>query len=543
MENQIPNKVTPTSDPDKTKTPWAKPLIYLTSLSLVIYSINRFIDHLLHIYNIHFLQNLYFADIGNLTNTLGGLGEVITAVLGIEITAVAIIVQLAANKYSSKVMDLFINNKINFIIIAIFIATSLNTLLVVNTLREDQVAYWSITFIIAAIGLSLIVVIPHFNYVFNFLRPENFLSYIRQDSVKIFNDLADGKKRYSDDLKEAVHQNITFVGDIAMNSVYQGDRAVTLLCLTTLREITEEYLKRKKDIPGEWFELSGNESRDPDFSNYSAFVLKMIYERKIVLERKVFRLYELIFNNSRVSLRDVASGVLLNTELISMASIKYKDNGVLHTTFQYFNSFLRSAITGKDPRSAFNTLEHYRIVAEQLLDDNPKLVEDISFYFKYYGQEANKYQVFFILETAAYDLCRLNELAFEKKVPNINELLKMFLNLDQEMKEQGDREKGERSLIGVRIAQAQLAGFYLLNEAKEMAKEIYEDMKSEPMHRIEKIRGIIFGTKNEEFWEITPRGINFNYIPPERRAALVEFFTWFGDFDIQAESKKYSDEI
>jgi len=517
-------------------SPWIKPLLLIIGFSFTVYFINRWIDSLLVQANLESVFYFFFnKDVGTLTNTLGGLGELVTSILGIEITVVAIIVQLAANKYSSKIMDLFVTDKTNISVIGLFIITGVNTILVTNTIRSDFVTLYSVGFNLLLIIFSLVIVLPHFNYVFNFLRPNNFLSYVQIRSIKIIDAVISGKETDLIKAKDELTQNINFVGDIALNSVYQGDRAVTLLCINTLREIIEEYLGRKSQLPEAWFKLSGKEYFDPDFSSYSQYVMNQIEEQKVLIERKIFGLLELVFNNSRLTLRDVASGVLLNSELIAIKAIHIKDKGALTCAFQYFNSYLRISIREKDPRSAFNTLEHYRIVGEELLIENPIDVEKVAFYFRYYGQEANKNQVLFILETAAHDLCRLNEIAYDLKVPNYKTLLMQFLQLDEPIEESKGKglDTKEISLIGVRIAQVKLAGYYLLKGEKELARIIYQDMTVEPMSRIEKIKDIIFNTTNEEFWEITPRGINFYYVPPERREALREFFSWFEENKIK----------
>lgn len=505
------------------------PFLKLVLLSVLLFVFNRVIDVWVLSESRNVFHKIFSSDINVLSNTLSGLGEVVTAVLGIEITAIAIVVQLAANKYSSNIMELFIENKVNVMIIALFVVTGTNTVLVINTMTEQFVPLFSISVTIFLIAISVLIVIPHFSYVFNFLRPENFLNYVKENTIKIIDDIEKGHIKYNSSLKNKINYNINFIGDIALNSVHQGDRAVALLSISKLKEILTEYCKRKKNLPDEWFKLEGNEYLDPDFSNYSEFVMSRIESKQTILERKVFRLYEMIYNNAKISLRDVASGVLLNSELIAKEYAKHGDLKALNTIFQYFNSYLRFAITAKDPRSAFNAFEHYRMIGEMLLDCYPEEVEKISYYFKYYGQEANKYSVFFILETAAHDLCRLNELAFEKQVPNILNLLELFLNLDEPIDEAIDKAAlhKETSLIGVRLAQAKLAGFYLLKGNKNLARIIFDDMQVEPYKRIEKIKEIIFQTTDEEFWEITPRGVNFNYVSPELRNSLIEFFNWF----------------
>ncbi|MCK9210247.1 MAG: DUF2254 domain-containing protein [Ignavibacteriaceae bacterium] len=517
-------------------SPWIKPLSLIIGFSFAIYFINRWIDSLLIQANLESIFYIFFnKDVGTLTNTLGGLAELVTSILGIEITVVAIIVQLAANKYSSKIMDLFVTDKTNISVIGLFIITGVNTILVTNTLRSDFVTLYSVGFNLLLIIFSLVIVLPHFNYVFNFLRPDNFLSYVKNRSIKVIDTVISGKEKDLIKAKDELTQNINFIGDIALNSVYQGDRAVTLLCINTLRKIVEEYLDKKSRLPEAWFKLSGKEYFDPDFSSYSSYVMNQIEEQKVLIERKIFGLLELVFNNSRLTLRDVASGVLLNSELIAIKSMQVKDKGALTCAFQYFNSYLRISIREKDSRSAFNTFEHYRIVGEKLLIENPIDVEKVAFYFRYYGQEANKNQVLFILETAAHDLCRLNEIAFDLKVPNYKTLLMQFLQLDEPIEE--STEKGldtkEISLVGVRIAQVKLAGYYLLKGETELARIIYQDMTVEPISRIEKIKDIIFNTTDEEFWEITPRGVNFYYVQPERREALREFFYWFEENKIE----------
>jgi hypothetical protein len=505
-----------------------KPFLILILISFSIFGINRIIDILLIKYQIEFFANFFPKDLNILGNTIGSLADLVVGVLGIEITVIAIIVQLAATKYSSKIIELFIGHRINFVVISIFVVTAVNTVLVTNTMHETLITSYSLSFSILLIIIGLLIVIPHFSYVFNFLRPDTFLGYVRDKAIKIMDEAKNADAGKIDKLKEEINKQINFIGDVALNSTSQADRAVTLLCIGYLREIAVHYLNSKKQLPEKWFQLSGEEYFDPDFSSYSSFVMKRIEEDKVLLERKIFGLYELIFNNARLTLRDVASGVLLNSELIAIEAIEQKDKGALHCAFQFFNSYLRIAIRERDPRSAFNTLEHYRNIAKELLKAEPEEVEKVAFYFKYYGQEANKFQVLFIIETAAHDLCRINELAYEYKVENLRKLLDQFLTLDEPIEESQEKTSTkELSLIGVRIAQVKLAGFYLLNGEHELARIIYNDLKVEPKTRIQKIKEIIFNTKEEEFWEITPRGINFYFLTPERREALLEFFSWF----------------
>ena len=58
-------------------------------------------------------------------SNLGSFAEVITGVLGIAITVVTIIVELAATRYTPKISDLFIRNSVNIVILSFYIITCL----------------------------------------------------------------------------------------------------------------------------------------------------------------------------------------------------------------------------------------------------------------------------------------------------------------------------------------------------------------------------------------------------------------------------------
>jgi hypothetical protein len=42
------------------------------------------------------------------------------------------------------------------------------------------------------------------------------------------------------------------------------------------------------------------------------------------------------------------------------------------------------------------------------------------------------------------------------------------------------------------------------------------------------IRAELLGISAKEFWEVTDRGVNFDYLDEERKQTLVRFFGWFG---------------
>ena len=58
------------------------------------------------------------------TETLTSFAEVVVGLLAITITVVAIIVELAANRYTSRITDLFVRDPVNIIVMSGFVVTS-----------------------------------------------------------------------------------------------------------------------------------------------------------------------------------------------------------------------------------------------------------------------------------------------------------------------------------------------------------------------------------------------------------------------------------
>ena len=67
------------------------------------------------------LAQLVDFDPETMQNALGSLAQVIAAVLGIAITVVSIVVQLAANRYTSRVADMFFRDRINLGVMGFFV--------------------------------------------------------------------------------------------------------------------------------------------------------------------------------------------------------------------------------------------------------------------------------------------------------------------------------------------------------------------------------------------------------------------------------------
>jgi hypothetical protein len=125
----------------------------------------------------------------------------------------------------------------------------------------------------------------------------------------------------------------------------------------------------------------------------------------------------------------------------------------------------------------------------------------------------------------AYELSALGERAFERRARCHADLLGTFLEVDNET--HAETPADEKTLRGVRKAQGKLATFYLLRGATAEARVIQQDLAHERPARLASIRSELLDITAQDFWEITDRGVNFDYLDAPRKAKLDEFFGWF----------------
>ena len=108
---------------------WSVPVLAILGLATVIFvlafwlnvltgesdgktSIDNLVDALLH------------QDKEQARNTLGGLGEVMAAVLGLALTVSSIIVQLAATRFTPHITSLFFRARTNLLVLGFFVTAT-----------------------------------------------------------------------------------------------------------------------------------------------------------------------------------------------------------------------------------------------------------------------------------------------------------------------------------------------------------------------------------------------------------------------------------
>jgi hypothetical protein len=384
-------------------------------------------------------------------------------------------------------------------------------------LHAGFVPYWTTFVLLILTVVCFVLLLPYFSYVFRFLTPGNIIRIIRRNTNSAMQRVQDKQLKREDirRLQNEVANSMEQISDITLSAVSQMDRNVALMAVRSLKDVMVDHLLIKRKMPRRWF-VPVKEH----FPAISSDFIQELYRSKNWVEMKGFLDMELIFKMAIQDMPDAVSAIANSTKIVGLYAIKLKDNQVLQDVIQFFNTFLRHAVNARSPKAIYNLFYQYRLLAEEVLGVDRALAERIAFYFKYYGQTAQSYQIPLILITASFDLSQLLKRAYETQVPNIQTLMNTFLEVDDNPATQAN----EFDLRSVRKAQLNFASYLLSMGDDKLVLRIVEDLKVEPQSRMEAIRNEMMAVRDRKFWEVTDRGVDFFYMDDDQKHYLNEFY-------------------
>ena len=447
--------------------------------------------------------------------------EVVAAVLAIAITVVAIVVELAATRFSHLITRLFMREPVNFAVLGLFLITTIQcvwTSVTFTHAAEGALlphAGFLITFFLVTV--SLLALLPYIYFVFTFLSPISVIERILNNGVQAV-DMA--RTQRVEAAQRFTLAAIDELQDVSRGAVEQGDRSIAMTGVNALSALIYDYTERRPDLPENWFAVTDSVATDPDFIALTEDSVEVVEGEGLWLETKIFRQLNSLMSQCAGEARDVANLIGINTGQIAQ-DLGRDNRSLLLLCIRAFNSYLRTTINEHDPRTAYYIMDQYRDVAEDLLDRGEEgLVFEIAGYFREYGQFAHLSGISFLLDAAAYDVVQLIECAVERNSPLVDDLLNLLLDLDQEIKE----ESHEDSLLGIRRSQIQLATLFMQLGDEARVNRIVSDLKEERISRLQRLRVGLESEDRAQYWELTDRGGNFAYLAPERRKFLAPLF-------------------
>lgn len=456
-----------------------------------------------------------------LRNALDNLPELLAAVLGIALTVVAIVVQLASQRYSPKIVDLFMKDPVNIGVFSFMVASCILALAAPAFAHANPLplAATTATLLLAIANFGLLL--PYFAHVFDFLQPTNIINLIETDASRALQSALDATasqtlRPHQDNVVSAIER----IADNCVAAIGQHDRHIAIHSVRTLEHLAIHCLDLKTTLPPAWHRVP------PDhFFALSHEFYDEIVQQRVWVEAKALMEFEHILKRALGPMDELVTQLASSSRAIGLQAARKHDEEALALTIRFFNTYLRHALNARNVRASYNILYQYRLLAEDIMQPYPHLCERVVDHLVYYGRTANAMALPFVTVTVAHDVRILCDRAFSSHLMDVQPLLRLFLTLDQRSEE----KLQELALLGVRKAQSMLGAAFLAADAPHLADQIRNDMDGESRARLLAIRDALLSVQDRKFWEITDRGINFDYIEPELRPHILRFFQPFLD--------------
>ena len=456
--------------------------------------------------------------------------ELLAAVLAIAITVIAIVVELAANRYSHRITSLFVREPINIVVLSFFVVATVYSIWMAIALDSGAGDPHPVIGMFGSLlmaTLSVAVLLPYFAFVLSFLSPVSVIGKIQGTALKA---LASADKRSTPVAQKTFLSAVDDLQDIARRSSELSDRAVETVSIDSMLDLMIDYQRIKETFAPDlqdWFEISDVIIKDPDFVSINQASLDKIVREKIWVEVKILRQYLDLMSDSSSSSRDTTYLIAINTKRFALESLPHRPGlEAVALCMRCFNSYLRVTINKKDVRTGYYIMNQYRMLASELFRKNEKgAMKEIAFFLQFYGLLGFQQGIPFLLEVAAEDVADLTSECIGKDEQLLDDLLGLLLDFDQEIK----NDNQEESLLGVRRAQLKLAAGFMECGDEQRAARICEDLKTEAYTIKERLINLLQDENRKEYWEFTDRGVNFAFLPPELKRHLPALAAKFMD--------------
>jgi len=322
------------------------------------------------------------------------LAQVLSGVLGFTLSVVAIVVQLSADRFTPKVTELFLREKVNFYlffflilanVVSLWSSAALSLYVRVGGVEQQRLGL--------LIGLNLLlgtasflVLIPYFRFVFHFLQPASIIHRIEQQVRQaILGSLASRSRRSrqrcgalsrrlgstssSDRVSgtESLQRRFSWqqpsapepcvtahqrclsaldeIKSIATSALRQQEGSILLEALDSLKSLWVFYAAHKAQLPPAWFLLTPALWRDPDFASVDRGLLGRIEAEGSWLELKILRQYQALFAEGLNGMRQASTLVAIHSRELGIRALEAQQLTVAGWVIKFFNTYLRAVIS------------------------------------------------------------------------------------------------------------------------------------------------------------------------------------------------------
>lgn len=451
-------------------------------------------------------------DGAELADLAGDLGRVLGTVMSMIVALCAIAIPLTANVYTPKLIEIFVGDRTNRLVVAFYVLANAFVLWQ-QFVIEDVAPESARTRVMLCVLLTLVALLgigPYIFYILRFLVPR---SIVRNLESEVFEDFSNAQAAGADedDVAEArveALENIKYLGNIALRSVDRYDRDTAFEGLRALRAVFDAYLTRKDQLPPSWFTL-----REAELNAIGPELGREVEKKRAAVEVSVLLELSLVLPLAIARLPEVVAQIASLARRFGVRTAERRDPGAREMVTLFFNTFLRAALQHKSSDAFYKFVYQYRRFAEEILDIDSAHAERIAFFLDYYGHQSVRMGMSYLINVVAYDLAALCDLAYRKQAPCRRAILDILIALDR------DRD-GLIDMPGVIKAQVILAAKLQSRGETEPAAALIVELKKVNKARLVDAFTQIVSAHDENFWEIADRRRHLDHVEVEFRGAV-----------------------
>jgi hypothetical protein len=455
-------------------------------------------------------SDLSWADSNNpkLVDVLSPMARAYNNILAMLIATIGLAIPLTANMHTPKLIDMFLRDRTNQIMLSLCALGAANVLYVDYLVGPHFAPLWAYRIAVFGAVLGWVGLVPYFFYVIRFLDPSNIVARL-QEKVTQEVCLAETHQVTAAGAHDDIHERLNEIGTIILKSLDRADRGVALEGTWSLKRILDHYGERKRKMPADWFQV-----RRKDFVGLSHEAMEFMEAEKTWFEHKVLAQMFLAYQNALAKTPDVISSISDATRIIATHAAQRGDDAALNLAVRFFNNYLREAIKRKDIHAVYDVFYQYRQLACDLRD-RPELMREVGHRVHYYCNYAVANGLPLVPLFAGFDLGWLVCRAYECQCPVASELLDDILALKH-------TAAGEPLLLPVK-AKLILGGFLHGKGLQAEEARLRQNLADVPAATLATAQRDLMTLANPTFWEVTDRQVNFEWVPPEQRPHVKAF--------------------
>lgn len=449
----------------------------------------------------------------NLVDVVSDTSRVLGVVLSMIVALCSLAIPLTANVYTPKLIEIFVGDRTNRVVVGFYVlanAIVLWQLFVIEDAAPDSArarAFVCIALTLVALG----GLVPYIFYVLQFLIPRSIVRHLEREVLEDFAAAAhtEDDEALAQARTEAL-ENIKYLGNIALRSVDRYDRDTAFEALRALRAVFDAYETTKPRLPHGWFHL-----REAELNALGPELGREVERKRAAIEVAILLELSLVLPLAISRLPEVVAQIASLTRRFGVRTAERGDLGAREMVTLFFNTFLRAALQHKSSDSFYKFVYQYRRFAEEVLDVEPEHARRIAFFLDYYGHQAVRMGMGFLINVVAYDLAALCDLAYRKQSTCRTAVLDTLIQLDRDA-------DGLLQMPGVVKAQLILAAKLRTRGEEEPAKALAAELKKVPAPRLEEAFTQIISAHDENFWEIADRRRHLDHVEAEFRRAVEQ---------------------